>query len=245
MKNVKLIAVLAAPVSALLIVAGTQATVGAMAGTVVEGTAATDATTAASADSILQCGWRIGGVSSTISLANEDTTLEYTGSSYSLAGTDDAINVYLSGSDAEDTRCSFYNDYKGAQVKVGWDGTTFTSRTAANADDSSLSWNVSDSPLGISYTDADCSVDWTTESALNISGAFSTGSEVVPAAILATSVDTSAEYNPSAKTGPTFPKCGFAASYSTAIPSGKTPSAPGSTYSFTGPELSTTLVLEP
>jgi hypothetical protein len=245
MKTKQLIATLAAPVSALLILAGTQATVGAMAGTVVEGTAVTDATTAASADSILQCGWRIGGVSSTISLANEDSTLEYTGSSYSLSGTDDAINVFLSGSTEEDTRCSFYNDYKGAQVKVGWDGTSFTSRTLANADDSSLSWNVSDSPLGISYTDAACTDDWTTESSLNISGAFSLGSEIVPAAIPATAVDSSLEYNPSAKIGPSFPKCGFSASYSTAIPSGKTPNAPGSTYSFTGPELSTTLVLEP
>jgi hypothetical protein len=243
MKTKKLIAVLAAPVSVLLIVAGTQTTVGAMAGTVVEGTAVTDATTAASADSILQCGWRIGGVATTISLANTDETLEYTGSEYALVGSDSGIEVFLSGGNAADTRCSFYNDYKGAQVKVSWDGTSFTSRTEANPADTSLSWNVSEKALSIAYADASCSDDWNTESALTISETFTVGSEIIPALIPRDAVDT--EYNPSAKTGASFPKCGFAASYSTAIPSGKTPNAPGSTYSFTGPELATTLVLEP
>lgn len=245
MINKKLAALLAVPVSALLVIAGTQSSIGAFAATGIEGTAAQDATTSASADSILQCGWRINGVASTISLANTDPTLEYVGSEYSLSGSDDDIKVFLSGSGTESTRCSFYNDYKGAQVKVSWDGTAFTSSTVANPSDTSLSWNVTDKALGIAYADASCSPDWTTQSALTISGAFSAGSEVVPAAILATSVDTSLEYNPSAKTGSTFPSCGFSASFSTAIPSNKTPSNPGSQYSFTGPELTTTLVLEP
>ena len=245
MINKKLAAILSVPVSALLVIAGTQSSIGAFAATGIEGTASQDATTSASADSILQCGWRINGVASTISLANTDPTLEYVGSEYSLTGADSDINVFLSGSETESTRCSFYNDYKGAQVKVSWDGTAFTSRTAADAADSSLSWNVTDKALGIAYADADCSVDWTTESELTINGAFTTGSEVVPAAILATSVDTSLEYDPAAKTGATFPSCGFSATFSTAIPSNKTPNSPGAQYSFSGPELTTTLVLEP
>ncbi len=241
----KLAALLAVPVSALLVIAGTQSSIGAFASTGIEGLATQDATTSASADSILQCGWRIDGVASTISLANTDPTLEYVGSEYALSGSDEDINVFLSGSGTESTRCSFYNDYKGAQVKVSWDGTSFTSKTAADLLDSSLSWNVSEKALGIAYVDADCTPDWTTESALTISETFTVGSEVVPAAILATSVDTSLEYNPSAKTGSTFPSCGFSASFSTAIPSNKTPNSPGAQYSFTGPELTTTLVLEP
>jgi hypothetical protein len=245
MINKKLAAILAVPVSALLVIAGTQSSLGAFAATGIEGRAAQDATTSASADSILQCGWRINGVASTISLANTDPTLEYVGSEYALTGSDSDINVFLSGSGTESTRCSFYNDYKGAQVKVSWDGTTFTSATVSDPTDSSLSWNVTDKALAIAYADADCSTDWTTEGALTIAGAFALGSEVVPAAILATSVDTSLEYDPSAKTGSTFPNCGFSATFSTAIPSNKTPNNPGAQYSFTGPELTTTLVLEP
>jgi hypothetical protein len=241
----KLAALLAVPVSALLVIAGTQSSIGAFASTGIEGLATQDATTSASADSILQCGWRINGVASAISLANTDPTLEYVGSEYALSGSDESITVFLSGSGTESTRCSFYNDYKGAQVKVSWDGTSFTSRTAADELDSSLSWNVSDKALGIAYADATCTPDWTTESALTISDTFTVGSEVVPAAILAASVDTSLEYNPSAKTGSTFPSCGFSASFSTAIPSNKTPNSPGAQYSFSGPELTTTLVLEP
>ena len=239
MKNKKLAATLALPVSALLIILGTQSGVGAFA-TGIDGEAATPITTAASADTILQCGWRISGVESSIALANAVPTLEYVGSEYTLTGSDTGIKIHLSGNASEDTRCSFYNDYKGAQVKVSWDGTTFN-----GSPDNSLDWAVTDKALGIEYTDESCVAAWTTESALTIAAAFAPGGEVVPAAIPATAVDSSEEYAPDAVTGATFPSCGFSASYSTAIPSGKTPTSPGTTYSFTGPTLTSTLVLEP
>jgi hypothetical protein len=241
----KLAALLAVPVSGLLIIAGTQSNVGAFAATAIDGTAATDATTSASAESILQCGWRITGVASSVSLANADPTLEYVGSQYSLNGSDTDIKVFLSGAATESTRCSFYNDYKGSQVKVAWDGSSFTSRTGASETDTSLSWNVSDSPLRLVYTTGTCSTGFTSSDSVTVSSAFSAGSEVVPAAILRAAVDTSAEYDPSAKASPTFPSCGFSATFSTAIPSNKTPDSPGAQYSFTGPRLTTTLVLEP
>lgn len=239
MKNKKLAATLALPVSALLIILGTQSGVGAFA-TGIDGEAATPITTSASADTILQCGWRISGVASTISLANATPTLEYVGTEYALAGSDTDILIHLSGDATEGTRCSFYNDYKGAQVKVSWVGVDFT-----GSPDDSLGWSVVDSALGITYTDADCVAAWVTEPSLTISEEMVPAGEVVPAAILATSINTSAAYSPDAVTGATFPSCGFSASYSTAIPSGLTPGSPGTTYSFTGPTLTSTLVLEP
>jgi hypothetical protein len=235
----KLAAILAIPVSTLLVIGGTQSSIVAFA-TGIDGTAATPITTAASADTILQCGWRISGVESSISLANAEPTLEYVGTEYTLAGSDTGIKIHLSGDVSENTRCSFYNDYKGAQVKVSWDGTTFT-----GSPDNSLGWAVTDKPLGITYTDDACVAAWVTEEALTIATEFATGDEVVPAAILATSVDTSAEYSPDAVTGSTFPSCGFSVAYTTAIPSNKTPTSPGTTYSFAGPTLTSTLVLEP
>jgi hypothetical protein len=239
MRKKKLAALLAIPVSTLLVIGGTQSSIVAFA-TEIDGVAATPITTEASADTILQCGWRISGVESTISLANAVPTLEYVGTEYVLAGADTGIKIHLSGDVDEGTRCSFYNDYKGAQVKVSWDGEVFT-----GSPDNSLGWSVEDSPLGITYTDTDCVPAWVTEPSLTISAAMVPAGEVVPAKILATSVDTSDEYSPDAVTGATFPSCGFSASYSTAIPSGLVPTLPGSTYSFTGPILTSTLVLEP
>jgi hypothetical protein len=239
MRKKKLAALLAIPVSTLLVIGGTQSSIVAFA-TGIDGEAATPITTAASADTILQCGWRISGVATSITLANAEPTLEYVGSEYTLTGSDTGIKIHLSGDVSEGTRCSFYNDYKGAQVKVSWDGTTF-----AGTPDNSLGWAVTDKALGITYTDDTCVPAWVTEGALTIAAAYVSGSEVVPAAILATDVDTSAEYSPDAVTGSTFPSCGFSASYSTAIPSGKTPDSPGATYSFVGPTLTSTLVLEP
>jgi hypothetical protein len=239
MRKKKLAALLAIPVSTLLVIGGTQSSIVAFA-TEIDGDAATPITTSASADTILQCGWRISGVATTIALANAEPTLEYVGSEYALTGSDAGIKIYLSGDVSEGTRCSFYNDYKGAQVKVSWDGTAFT-----GTPDNSLGWAVSDKALGITYTDDTCVPAWVTESGITIAAAFLAGSEVVPAAILATAVDTSEEYSPDAVTGSTFPSCGFSAAYSTAIPSGKVPTSPGLTYSFAGPTLTSTLVLEP
>jgi len=239
MRKKKLAALLAIPVSTLLVIGGTQSSIVAFA-TGIDGDAATPITTAASADTILQCGWRISGVESSIALANAEPTLEYVGTEYALAGADTGIKIYLSGDVDEGTRCSFYNDYKGAQVKVSWDGTTFT-----GSPDNSLGWAVTDKALGITYTDEACVADWVTEESLTIAAEFVTGDEVVPAAILAASVDTSAEYSPDAVTGSTFPSCGFSVAYTTAIPSNKTPTSPGTTYSFVGPTLTSTLVLEP
>jgi hypothetical protein len=239
MRKKKLAALFAIPVSTLLVIVGTQSSIIASA-IGIEGTASTPVTTSASADTLEMCGWRISGVESSITLANTDPTLEYVGSEYALAGVDEDILIYLSGGVNESTRCSFYGDYKGAQVKVSWTGESFTS-----APDNSLNWNTSDKALTIAYTDTGCSADWITESSVTINAEFETGDDVIPAKILATSVDTALEYSPSAVSGATFPSCGFSADYSTAIPSGKTPQDPGATYSFAGPTLTSTLVLEP
>jgi hypothetical protein len=243
MRKKKLAALLAIPVSTLLVIGGTQSSIVAFA-TEVDGTAATPITTAASADTILQCGWRIGGVATTIALANNVPTLKYIGSEYALVGADTGISVFLSGGTDESVPCSFYNDYKGAQVKVSWSGVDFTSRTVAAPTDTSLSWAVSEKPLNITYTDADCTDDWTAGDSVTVNAAY-VSTAVVPASIFATAVNESVEYDPSHVSVPTFPRCGFSATFSTAIPSNKVPSNPGSSYSFTGPTLTTTLVLEP
>jgi hypothetical protein len=241
MRKKKLAALFAIPVSTLLVIAGTQSSIIASA-VEIQGDAATPITTSASAETLEMCGWRISGVDSTISLANENPLLEYVGSEYALAGGDEDILIYLSGGATESTRCSFYGDYKGAQVKVSWSGSSFTS-----SPDTSLGWNLSDENLTITYADTGCVNGWETEDSVTIAGAFTPGTtpEVVPAKIPATAVDTAAEYSPDAVDSPTFPGCGFSAAYATAIPGGKVPTAAGTAYTFAGPSLTSTLVLEP
>jgi hypothetical protein len=99
-------------------------------------------------------------------------------------------------------------------------------------------------PLSITYSSAGCVAGWQTEASVSIAGVFVTGQDVIPAKILATAVDTPQEYSPDAVDTPTFPRCGFSAEYSTVIP-GATPDDPGETYTFTGPSLTSTLVLQP
>jgi hypothetical protein len=238
MRKKKLAALFAIPVSTLLVIVGTQSSIIASA-IQVEGEDETPITTAASADTIEMCGWRISGVAPSITLANTDPTLEYVGTRYALAGGDDDILIYLSGAELESTRCSFYGEYAGAQVKVSWTGSSFVS-----SPDNSMGWNLTDENLSITYTDTSCDADWETDPSLTISAAFVSGQEVIPAKIPATAVGAS-DYSPDSVGTPTFPSCGFSAAYATAIPSGMIPTDPGATYTFAGPSLTSTLVLEP
>ena len=73
---------------------------------------------------------------------------------------------------------------------------------------------------------------------------FGVGDEVVPAMIPSTAVGAAA-YSPDSVNSATFPSCGFSAAYATAIPGGKVPTDPGTPYTFAGPSLTSTLVLEP
>jgi hypothetical protein len=238
MRKKKLAALFAIPVSTLLVIAGTQSSIIASA-VGIEGDAATEVTTSASAETIEMCGWRIDGVDPEISLANDDPSLEYVGNDYELTGLDEDILIYLSGDAVEETRCSFYSDYKGAQVKVSWTGSSFVS-----SPDNSLSWDLEDENLIITYSDNGCVAGWETEDGVDIAGAFTVGSEVVPAKIPATAVNAESSYRPDSVGSPTFPSCGFSAAYATVIP-GAVPTDPGATYTFAGPALTSTLVLEP
>jgi hypothetical protein len=237
MRKKKLAAFLAIPVSTLLVIVGTQSSIIASA-VGIEGVASTTIDTSASAETIEMCGWRIDGVDPEISLANEDESLEYVGNDYELTGLDEGILIYLSGDEVEATRCSFYSNYKGAQVKVSWTGSSFVS-----SPDTSLSWNLSTENLIITYSDNACVAAWETEDGVDIAGAFTVGGEVVPAKIPATAVGALA-YSPDSVGSPTFPSCGFSAAYATVIP-GAVPTDPGATYTFAGPLLTSTLVLEP
>ena len=234
--KVKAFAIL--PIAASLTFFGLQAVTSSVAAT--EGVGETSATTGASAATIEDCEWYLDGVATELSLTNE-SGMEYVGDDYTLTADVDDVSVYFSGTEAEDVRCSFYDDVRGADVEVSWTGNGFSSTT-----DDSLDWLLGDllevtgeSSLDIAYEKGTCDDAFTAGDSVSITSAAI--SPLTPATIDAAATAT---FTPSAAAGSaTFAKCGLNASYSVVLPGGRTPASPGSSYTFTGPALSTTITV--
>ena len=135
-QKIKALAIL--PLAASLTFFGIQAVTFSVAATT--GVGETPATTGATAETIEDCEWYLNGVAEVLSLTN-DSGMEYVGDDYTLSESDTAVNVYFSGTEAEDDRCSFYDDVRGAGVDVSWTGDSFSN---VDAGDTSLDWNLGD-----------------------------------------------------------------------------------------------------
>ena len=235
----KLKAIAILPLAASLTFFGLQAVSFSVAATTGEGE--TPATTGATAQTIEDCEWYLNGVADELSLTNT-SGMEYVGDDYELTASDSAVNVYFSGTDIEDERCSFYDDVRGAGVEVSWTGDGFTN---ASAGDTSLDWELGApletgpgvSSLDITYEAGVCDAAFTAGDAVSITDPAD--SPLTPASIsdLATG-----GFTPSAAT-PSFAKCTLNATYSVKLPGGRTPNAPGSSYTFQGPALTTTITV--
>jgi hypothetical protein len=232
------------PVAAALMFFGLQAVTVSFAETT--GVGETPATTGATADTIEDCEWYLAGVATELELTN-DTGMEYVGDDYELTATNDAVMVYLSGSEPEDDRCSFYDDVRGAGVEVSWTGPA--GFTNVDTTDTSLDWQLGDalevgpavSSLVITYTPVVDSCDVAFGSGDSVSIDNVNTSPLTPAQI---SDEDTATYTPAAAAGlATFAKCTLNASYSVKLPGGQTPSNPGASYTFTGPSITTTITV--
>ena len=209
-----------------------------IAATEVGGTDSVDADTTASSDTLAACSWYVTGLAEEIVLENGDD-MEYVGDDYTLEATDEGIQIFFSASDTPDQRCSFYDDEKGVTVEVSWSGTSFSTGTL----DTSMDFSVDDAletsgevTVDITYAGS-CSGDWSAGATKSI-GVDS--SPLEPATITNEAV---ASYSPTLKVSPTFASCTLDAAYETKIPGGKTPLNPGTTYSFNGPTLTTTVTI--
>jgi hypothetical protein len=236
--KVKAFAIL--PIAASLTFFGLQVVTSSVAATT--GVGETEASTGASASTIEDCEWYLDGVETDLSLEHA-TDMEYVGDDYTLEASDDGVSVYFSGTNTEDVRCSFYDDVRGADVEVTWDGTSFTN---VDPTDISLNWSLGSaleetgvSSLDVTYTKATCDEAFTAGTAVEITATAT--SPLKPATISGASTGT---FTPSATgAGATFAKCGLNTTYSVKLPGGKTPSNPGDPYTFTGPKLTTTITV--
>jgi hypothetical protein len=227
------------PVAGALMFFGLQAVTASFAATSA-GSDPTSATTGAEAATIEDCDWYLTGVESSISLAH-DGEMEYIGDDYTLEAENPNINVYFSGTETEDERCSFYDDVLGAHVAVTWNGIALV----ASGGDGSLNWNFGDSlesggvsSLDITYTANTCDAAFDAGVAVSITDIAATPQ--VPASI---SNASTGGFDPSDLISPSFAKCGLDASYSIVMPGGRTPDSPGSSYTFAGPEIDTTIIV--
>jgi hypothetical protein len=243
--NNKLKAFAILPIAASLVFFGVQTVTSSLAATDAEGETA--ATTGASAATIEDCEWYLDGVDSVVTLENT-SGMEYVGDDYTLTAAPDEVQVYFSGTIAQDDRCSFYDDVKGAAVEVGWTGTEFTNDDPS---DISLNWSLgvtplesatataSTSSLDVTYTKTVCDDKFTGGTAVSITS--DAINPLTPASI--SNADTGT-FEPSAALGSaTFAKCTLNAGYSVVLPGNRAPDFPGSTYIFTGPELVTTITV--
>ena len=218
-----------------------------IAATTVGGTSSFDTTNTASADTLAACSWYVSGVDPSVTLSNA-SGMEYVGNDYELSGENSqAVSIFFSGSSSPDDRCSFYDDEKGVNVAVSWDGTEFT----ASGSDHSLDFKAGDlledpasnggdpSTFNITYTKEGCNDDWTAGSSVKISDGSTP--PLHPASIADASV--ASHYEPTLKSGATFASCDLGASYSAWLPGGRTPTNPGSSYAFTGPTLTTQVTI--
>lgn len=210
-------------------------------------TAAQTSTSEATADTLPACSWYVSGVDDAIALTHP-LDMEYVGDDYELRGENEGdISVYFSGGETPDTRCSFYDDEKGVDVQVTWSGTAFTN---SDPTDTSLNFQAGDelenvlsndgdpSTFNVTYDGETCNGDWVAGDAKKIGIDIS---PIVPASIGDVAVATN--YGPTTKPAGTFASCNLTATYSTWLPGNKTPSNPGSPYTFTGPTLTTTVVI--
>lgn len=234
----KLKAIAILPLAASLTFFGLQAVSFSVAATTGEGS--TPATTGATAVTIEDCEWYLNGVEDELSLTNT-SGMEYVGDDYELSVSDADVNVYFSGTDTEDERCSFYDDVRGAGVEVSWTGDSFSN---ADPSDTSLDWELGAaletsgvSSLDITYEAGACDVAFSAGATVSITNPED--SPLTPASI---SDIATGGFTPSSAT-PTFAKCTLNSTYSVKLPGGRTPSAPGSSYTFTGPGLTTTITV--
>jgi hypothetical protein len=236
--NNKLKAFAILPIAASLTFFGLQVVTSSVAATT--GVGETPATTGATAATIEDCEWYLDGVATELNLVN-DSGMEYVGDDYTLTADVDDVSVYFSGTEVQDERCSFYDDVRGADVEVSWTGTGFTSTT-----DDSLDWLLGatlemggKSSLDIDYEPGTCDASFDAGDSVSIDDVAT--SPLTPATITALATAT---YTPSAADpDATFAKCGLNATYSVVLPGNQTPASPGSSYSFTGPALTTTITV--
>jgi hypothetical protein len=174
-----------------------------------------------------------------IALTNADyvalpsNATKYQGVAYPLVGVTGSVEIYVSDpllaiSPTDTSNCSWYGTAKGGSVTV----TTvadpkFTSRRTEDASDNSMGFLLSSSNKLAGLATIESCTDWTK---VTVADVFTGTTSSTPMALAAGVTNT-------------VSKCTYSVAYSTTIPAGQTPFAPGVDYALVGPVMTTTLVI--
>ena len=213
----------------------------------------TEATTSGSAVTKEKCTWFLTGVPTEVAMETDGS--DYEGAALEMTANAGTLAAFVSGNLGTGTidahsACTWYGstNVRGIDVKMATSADGFTSSEPDDASDTSLSFDPSgDLPFAIAFDDAETlcrtpgddgngSEQWTVTD-LSIVNATGTSATSVMAQPFANStgipLDT-AEKNDA---------CSSAMTWSVSIPGQKEPDAPGATYSFTGPTVTTSVAL--
>jgi hypothetical protein len=164
----------------------------------------------------------------------QSNATKYQGLAYPLVGETKPVEIYVSNpalleSQTEESNCSWYGTVKGGSVTVTTTADPKFTSSRAGASDNSMGFPLSggtDKLVGLAKIET-CTDDWTK---VTLADVFTGTTSSTPIALA------------KGKTT-TISKCSYSIAYSTSIPAGKTPSAPGVDYVLVGPVMTTTLVI--
>jgi hypothetical protein len=208
--------------------------------------------TTSNLDTQEKCTWFVTGVPASVTMVidPDETMTKYDGTEMDLESeTPDALTAYTSGNEgtgsaAENTECTFYNDKTGISISKSIDTYVFTATKEGGASpEAGMGFTLSSSnSLSITYSEGICwsgadsdedPSNWTVGDA-NLYGADNSSSQV-----LSLSFGNTAQVN----TTEISERCTLSGTYAVSVPAGKQPSFPGSNYVFTGPTISTDITL--
>lgn len=183
------------------------------------------------------CAWYLNGSAASIDLAPETvggSPQKYTGEALVVTAQSPEMYAYI-GSDIEQTEamasdnCSWFGaEPWTAEFTVSIDGVDFTAATASGAPDTAMDFSVTEAaPISIDPTLTSCDASFTEGPASQLpdeGGAYSAN------------VWTNTS-------GSTNDFCTFDFSYSVTIPANKVPSYGGTTYTWTGPNITHTVTV--
>jgi hypothetical protein len=178
------------------------------------------------------CAWYLSGAAATIDLA-PSAGEQYVGSSLVVTAESPDMYSYI-GSDVDQTsamtedNCSWFGATPwNAEFTVSIDGVAFQATTAGGNRDTDMDFDVSDaSPISITPAFTGCDASFTEGPASQLPDGLATSANVW--------TNTS---------GSTNDFCEFKFSYSVTIPGGLIPAYGGTTYTWTGPNITHTVTV--
>ena len=191
-----------------------------------------------------ECTWKMMNAPSVITLSPTVGGSEYEGVALTISATLTDFDVHSTGnldttpSLTEHNECTFYGTGNVTRpivsMSIGNGSFTATygdSNTADNALDFDLD---ADNAFDITWSASDCAAKWT-QSGLNLHATALTGT-LVTIPLIGNVTDPVADANPGSND-----RCVDDLAFEVTIPANRKPAAPGETYTWTGPTLTTAL----